>query len=304
MAHELVSIVIPSYNQGEFVRDSVLSALGQTYRPLEVIVIDDGSTDDTRQQLGPFFHRITYVCQRNAGLSAARNAGIRRAHGEWVALLDADDLWHPQKLEIQLAAIENQKGVALIGSPSTITLPFELPSAPRSYALTVRHFLLSARMGPSSALIRRRSFEIVGMFDESLQAVEDRDMWLRIAAKLPCVLVESPCWWHRQHPGQMSRNATRMFWNYRRVLWKFFDTNPEYRSLRRLAMSYLYFDAAWPYFDEGRRFTALLCLARSVAYQPLSMGDPKRPRLIRSKFASRIFLDKIWQLASQLKGPR
>ncbi len=301
MARELVSVVIPAYNQGQFVREAVLSALEQTYGPLEVIVIDDGSTDNTQQQLAPFLHRVRYVHQKNAGLSAARNTGIQLARGEWIALLDADDVWHRQKLEIQLAAIENRKDVALVGSPAITVLPLELPSAPCTYTLTVRHFLLSARMGPSSALIRRRSLEAVGMFDESLQSVEDRDMWLRIAAKLPCVLVESPCWWHREHPGQLSRNADRMFCNYRRVLRKFFDANPKYRTLRRLAMGYLHYDAAWCNFAEGRKAMALLSLARSASYRPLGLGDPRRPPLARSRLAARIFVDSIRQPAWRVK---
>jgi hypothetical protein len=211
--------------------------------------------------------------------------------------LDADDLWHPQKLAIQLGALHDQNDVALVGSPSAKTLHEVLPPAPPVYDLTVRDFLLSAPMGPSSALLRRQCLGSVGMFDESLQPAADRDMWLRIAAKWPCVLVESPCWWYRRHPGQMSRNAERMFCDYHRLLSKFFASNPKYRRLRGLAMSYLYFDAAVAHFDEGERIQALRHLARSVAYHPLGLGDPKWRRLARSKFAGRIVLDKLLQLA-------
>lgn len=293
MASELVSVVIPAYNQGQFVRDAVSCALEQTYYPVEVIVVDDGSTDDTCERLASLRDRITYVRQANAGLSAARNAGIRCARGKWIALLDADDLWHRQKIETQLAAVEKRQDVGLIGSSGSTVLPPELPSAPPVRMLTIRDFLLSTQMGPSSALIHRRSFEAVGMFDESLQSVEDRDMWLRIAAKLPCVLVESPCWWHREHAGQMSRNAARMFSNYRYVLLKFFEMNPEYQNLRRLAMGYFYYDAAWAYFAEGRKATALLSLARSTSYRPFGLGDPRCPRLDRSKFFARVVLNAI-----------
>jgi hypothetical protein len=177
-------------------------------------------------------------------------------------------------------------------------MPDVLPTNPNAKYLTVRDFLVSARMGPSSALIRRRCLESVGLFDESLQSVEDRDMWLRIAAQFPCVLVESPCWWYRTHTGQMSRKAQRMFRNYLSVLNKFFAANPEYRNFRGLAMSYLYFDAAMAYFDEGERMAALRCLAQSARYRPLGLGDSKRSRLARLRLARRILLDEIHQLAT------
>lgn len=290
MARELVSVVIPAYNQGQFIRDAVLSALEQTYQPLEVIVIDDGSADDTREQLRPLVDRITYVCQKNAGPSAARNAGILRARGEWIALLDADDLWHPQKLEIQLGAVRGREDVALVGSSSASSLTsFPLP-CPKVYELSVRDFVLSARVGPSGVLIRRRCLAIVGLFDESLRLVEDRDMWLRLAARFSCLLVDSPCWWYRLHPTQINRNGHGMFVSYTRVLSKFFAMHPQHQNLYRQAMAYLYFDAVWPHFEEGRRFAALYFLARSVCYRPQGLGDQRKTRLIRSKMALRVML--------------
>jgi glycosyltransferase involved in cell wall biosynthesis len=298
--HKLVSVVIPAYNQGQFIRASVSSALEQTYEPTEVIVVDDGSTDDTRHQLEPLFNRITYILQPNAGPSAARNAGIRQARGAWVALLDADDLWHPRKLETQLAAIKGQENVALLGSPFSAALPDVLAPAPNVCTLTMPDLLVSMRISPSSAIIRRRSFEAAGFFDESLRFAEDRDMWLRIAAKSACVLVESPCWSYRRHTSQVTRTAQaqRMFCDYRRVLAKFFESNPEHQEFRRLAMSYLFFDTALACFDEGNRMRALRCLAQSAGYRPLGLGDPRRPRLARLRLARRIVLDEIQQFVT------
>jgi glycosyltransferase involved in cell wall biosynthesis len=283
-----VSVVIPSYNYGRFVVEAVESALNQTHPPLEVIVVDDGSTDDTEQRLTKYDGRIRYLRQGNRGLSAARNTGIRTANGEWVALLDADDLWHRQKLEIQMGALEDRDDVGLVGSPrgNDLTLPLS-PAAPVT-TLTTRDFVLSTRMGPSSALLRKRCFDTVGYFDESLKSIEDRDMWLRMSAKFSCLLVESPCWWYREHTGQMSKNADRMFHNYKRVLANFFRNHPEHASLYREAMSYLYLDAAWPYFAEGRRLKSLICLVRSLLYHPSAFqGQPRSLRLRRLKLAVR-----------------
>src|ERR1039457_5281915 len=110
MMRESVSVVIPTFNSGKFIVDTVTSALNQTH-PCEIIVVDDGSTDDTASQLAALAGRITYLRQPNQGVSVARNNGVRRASGDWIALLDSDDLWHPQKTEIQLRALR-QRGDA------------------------------------------------------------------------------------------------------------------------------------------------------------------------------------------------
>src|SRR5487761_1421423 len=100
----LVTAIIPAYNYGPLVVEAVESACAQTYPRMEVIVVDDGSTDDTQGRLRPYLDRIRYIRQENRGLSAARNTGIQAAQGEWNALLDADDVWHPQKTAVQIDA--------------------------------------------------------------------------------------------------------------------------------------------------------------------------------------------------------
>lgn len=291
---EMVSVVIPSYNYGKFVVEAVESALAQTYSPLEVIVVDDGSTDDTRERLARYSDRIKYIWQENRGLSAARNTGIRNANGVWVALLDADDCWHPQKIEVQLGAVAGEMNLGLLGCRSSRVLPPTLSFTPPTRALTVRDFLLSARIGPSGALIRRDCFETVGYFNEQLRSIEDRDMWLRIAARFHAVLVESPCWWYRYHPGQMSRSADRMFQNYRRVLDDFFRSHPEHRGLYRIAHSYLYYDAALAYFEQGQRLAAVWKLLGSVWRMPFGLGDERiRNRLLRAKAAFRMLFGSV-----------
>ncbi|MGH7139753.1 MAG: glycosyltransferase family 2 protein [Pirellulales bacterium] len=268
MASEpLVSAIIPAYNCGRFVTEAVESACAQTYSRLEVIVVDDGSTDDTYERLTPFLHRIRYLRQENRGLSAARNAGIAASQGEWIALLDADDVWHPEKTAVQIAAAR-EYDVWLVGARPCNVLPRELPPRPPARYLDVADFLQSAPLGPSGAIVRRQCFEEVGVFDETLRSIEDRDMWLRIATRFACLQVDSPCWWYRVHHDQMSRRATRMYENYRRVLDKFFAENPSYSRLRSLAYSYLYVDTAWAYFSEGDRWNAVRFLVLSGCRHP------------------------------------
>lgn len=127
LTHSLVSVVIPTYNHARFVRDAVDGALAQTNCRVEVLVVNDGSTDDTRDVLATYGDRIRAIHQVNQGLSAARNTGIRHATGEWVSFLDSDDFWHPQKTERQLAAIASAPEVDVIGSPNGDGMPSELP---------------------------------------------------------------------------------------------------------------------------------------------------------------------------------
>src|SRR5438445_9254645 len=114
MNKDLVSVVIATYNYGRFVTQAVESVLAQTYVNIEIIVVDDGSDDDTREQLAPYGDRIRYIYQENQSVAAARNTGIRAATGDLIAFLDADDVWHPHKLELQMHYLADHPAVALV----------------------------------------------------------------------------------------------------------------------------------------------------------------------------------------------
>lgn len=263
-----VSAVIPCYNYGRFVCDAVDSALAQTYANMEVIVVDDGSMDDSRERLAKYGDRIRYIYQENRGLSAARNTGIREAEGDWIALLDADDLWHPEKTEVQLAAARDAGAPVLLGSAPVESMPERLTKSCLTRNLGINDFLLSVPFPPSGVVVRRRVFDDVGMFDESLRSVEDRDMWLRITARFSGLLVDSPCWWYRLHQGQMNRHAERMLTNYRIVLERFFEEHSELAHLRAGSFSHMYADIAWSYFAEGNRAAAIAGMLRSWWLHP------------------------------------
>ena len=111
-----VSVVIPTYNYGRYICETIDSALAQTYKPLEVIVVDDGSTDDTRERLAAYSDRIRYILQKNSGPAAARNTGIVAAQGEFVALLDSDDLWLPEKVERQVALYLREQDAGIVAT--------------------------------------------------------------------------------------------------------------------------------------------------------------------------------------------
>ena len=302
MGEPLVSTVIPSYNYGHFVTEAVESALAQTYPNQEILVIDDGSTDDTRERLAPYMDRIRYIYQTNRGLSASRNVGIRQAKGEWIAFLDADDVWHPRKLEVQLKAARGMGGPGLIGAPKATRLASQLPDDPEIQPLGVRDFLLGLPLTPSSVLVHRACFEAAGLFDETLSGTEDRDMWLRLAVRYPAAVVHSDCCMYRYHGDQLSRRAHNTYRNYRVVLDKFFSEYYEYLSYVGLAYSYLYFDAAWAFKGEGRRIEALQFLARSLLRRPWAMGGT-RTRFPRLKLLLRLAVgERPFSLLTSSRG--
>ena len=182
-----VSVIIPAYNAGDRVCEAIESAAAQTYSDFEIIVVDDGSTDDTERKVKRFGGRVRYLRQENQGVSAARNFGIRASGGEYVAFLDADDLWNRDKLERQVPALESDARVGLVCSDWTLevkgtVIPSVLSTRPavRSGYL-FREVVRNAFVLTSTVIVRRRYLEDVGGFDERFPTAEDQDLWLRIS---------------------------------------------------------------------------------------------------------------------------
>ncbi len=186
--NSLVSIIIPAYNAEEYIRESVESALAQTYSPVEVIIVDDGSKDGTKKILEPYIGsgKIVYIFQQNKGLAASRNAGIKIAKGEFIAFLDADDAFLPEKVAEQVHALEAHPDFGVCYSdlihmseeePRTFYHhTYQYPSGDVFGELLKRQFI-----NPLTVMARREIFEKYGVFDESLRRSEDWDLWLRLA---------------------------------------------------------------------------------------------------------------------------
>jgi hypothetical protein len=273
----LVTVVIPTFNYGRFVPAAVESVLAQTYRKLEIVVVDDGSTDDTRQRLAPYMDRIRYIHQSNQGLSAARNTGIRAASSELIALLDSDDLWHPRKLEIQVAYLLAHPEVGVLASDHRrfVGVPGPdqpIPAAPDARLVSFRQMVVRSHFIPSAVVVRAMCFDRVGLFDTDLRSVEDRDMWLRISTHFPVAMLETPlCWW-RQHAGSMTTAIKRMEENRFKCLRTAFAANPELEgawALRLQAFSYSARTSACGYEAAGLHFRGLTQVVRSLLLWPL-----------------------------------
>lgn len=289
-----VSVVIPTYNYGRYVTEAVDSVLGQSHTNREVIVVDDGSTDDTRERLMRYGGSIRYIYQENRGLSAARNTGIRNAKGQWIAFLDSDDLWHPRKLEIQLDAVQRGTDLRVIGCARAEEMwPEPQGTTPSLRTLGVLDFLQSYKgISGSSAVVRRDCFEVVGLFDETLRSCEDRHMWLRLATRFACAVVDWPGWWYRPHSGQMSRDSERMYRNYRRMLDLFFANHPEHAAKRSLASAYAHLDASHCFYEDGDTRRAINHLMRSICHYPWQIRGADRPvRYLRAKLLLKFLID-------------
>jgi len=233
----LVSVIIPTFNRASVIGRAVENALHQTYRNVEVIVVDDGSTDDTEAQLQAFGDRVTFIRQENRGPSAARNRGIRQAKGEIVAFLDSDDLWLPNKLERQVALME-RVGERVPCCLCNATLRHE-GGEERSFSVSLLHstYEEGVWLNPAEVLasrfvffnqavaVRRWALTKAGGFDESLRHLEDWDLALRLAVLGPWAFIQEPlAIWNpngsgslviegRKNPMMLKQSALRLHRN-------------------------------------------------------------------------------------------
>ena len=295
MSTPTLSVVIPTYNYAHFVCEAIDSALAQSRPPNRVIVVDDGSTDDTRGRVAAYGDKVDYIYQENRGLSAARNTGIEAATGDYVALLDSDDAFHPRKLEVQVGYLEANPEVGLVGtacfSDPEAMWP-EVPSPPVTRLFSLDDLITRIRFCPSSAVFRRSLWPIIGPFDPAVSAAADRDFWIRSAAVTRLALVDAPLTFYRIHPQSMTRNVDLMVAHERAVITKTFS-RPELRSrwlLRRRVEGVAAASAAYMYFrDNGKPRAAARAMARSLLLWPLPLSrtDVAAP-MFRPRLASRI----------------
>jgi glycosyltransferase involved in cell wall biosynthesis len=207
----LVTVIIPTYNRSRFLKEAIDSVLSQDFRDFELIVVDDGSTDDTSGIVAPYHDRLCYVFQKHRGVSAARNTGIAQAQGSLVAFLDSDDLWLPKKLSTQIDFFCNNRG-ALICQTEEIWIrngiQVNAKKRHKKYSGDIfEQALPLCIVSPSAVMIKKILFDRVGLFDESLPVCEDYDFWLRVSAIYPVYLIEAPLIIKRGgHDDQLSKS--------------------------------------------------------------------------------------------------
>ena len=191
-----VSVVIPTFNRSDLLSRALTSVQRQTFKPLEIIIVDDGSTDETRQMVEKAFPDCRYLHQPNGGVSSARNLGIEASRGKWIALLDSDDEWLPEKLANQLQLMTDLPDHPLCHTGEIWVRNGRRVNAMKKHAKSggwiFSNCLPLCVISPSSSLIKRSLFDEIGLFDESLPACEDYDLWLRVCSRYPVAYLETP----------------------------------------------------------------------------------------------------------------
>lgn len=217
MSQPTVSVIIPFYNGEQFISSALDSVFSQTFKDYEVIIVDDGSSLDSVSCLSSRKQSIRYIRQNNSGVASARNNGIQHSNGEYIAFLDQDDIWLPEKLSLQVNYLESNHEVALVHSAiSFIDVDGALlPEPPWAWVKdtgsnALQELIQGNRIATSSVLARRMSIIDAGLLRQSLAPADDWDLWLRIAVKYPIGYVSQNTTFYRLHDSNESRKWLRM----------------------------------------------------------------------------------------------
>jgi GT2 family glycosyltransferase len=268
----LFSVVIPTYNSAGKVVRAVQSVLEQTLNDYELVVVDDGSSDDTAERLQPWMDRIQYVHQANAGVAAARNHGIEMASGCYVAFLDADDWWYERKLARVAEAAAVLPEVGLFYSPvDFVTAGGERLWTYRSEDHGVHNYpalLMTDFVMTSSTVVRRDVFDQVGTFDTSLASCEDWDMWIRIARSYGIHLIREPLTAYEYLAGgSLTSRTARWIEAHNAVMEKSLQADASLsRRTRRRVRAAVAYRKAKVYLSAGDERSAALALEASLSH--------------------------------------
>ena len=205
-----VSVIIPTFNRKKTIGRAIQSVKNQSLSPFEILIIDDGSKDGTEEWVKEKFQNIKYIYQNNQGVSSARNIGIENAYGDWVAFLDSDDEWLPNKLYEQVKAIGLNPEMKFFHTNEIWIrngIRVNQMKKHKKYGGYIFEKCLDiCRVSPSSVLIQKEVFNDIGIFDESLRVCEDYDLWLRITSKYPVVFLDIPLIYkYGGHADQLSK---------------------------------------------------------------------------------------------------
>lgn len=273
----LVSVVIATYNMGKFLSESINSVLNQTYANIEVIVVDDGSTDGTNEVMKPYLgdSRIKYIIQDNTGQASAKNRGIRESQGEFVAFLDADDMWVPEKLALQIPVFAKSQNVGVVYARvsyidemgSTIRIADnELFRGRVSSDLFIRNFI-----GFGTSVVKRECLTRLGGFKEHIRMGIDYELWLRLSTQYEFDYVERPLLRYRLWGGQMSRNCQARYQNGIEIMRNFLVEFPNVVDphVQNIAWAYTYVGFGQCLLEIGNGFGEALSLyLRALRYKP------------------------------------
>ena len=226
-AIEEISVIIPTYNRCDLLKRAIKSVIKQTITPKEIIIVDNGSTDQTYQMVSSLFPEINYFIEKKRGVSAARNKGILESKSKWIAFLDSDDAWKPTKLEKQMEySVFNQDKYRIIHTDENWyrnkKFLNQLKKHKKSGGNIFKNSLQLCCISPSSVVLKKQIFDDYGLFDENLEVCEDYDMWIRITSKEEVGFLDSPLVLkYGGHSDQLSKK----FWGMDRFRIKSLEKN-------------------------------------------------------------------------------
>jgi glycosyltransferase involved in cell wall biosynthesis len=272
----LVSVIVPTYNSAKYIEEALNSIFNQTFRDFEIIVVDDGSTDNTRQILEKYAQQIKYVCQANGGPSSARNTGIRLANGKYIAFLDADDLWFPEKLEKQIALFNHNSKLGMV---TTGVWSFDEKglfgySANKRSKLMhgniARNIFLHSNIGTPTVMVKKEVFDKIGVFEENIRQSEDDNMWIRIAANYDIELIDEALIKVRNHPSRMTFNRAELIENVQASIdllrTKYGDrVKNSIESAIPIKTAYLQFTIGYGLYESGNYNAARKAFAKGAS---------------------------------------
>jgi glycosyltransferase involved in cell wall biosynthesis len=279
-----VDVIIPAYNAAKYLSKAIESVIAQTFDDWRIILVDDGSTDETPEIARPFVEqlgaKLKYVRQDNRGLPAARNTAIRNSSAEFLALLDADDVWLPCRLFESLKAFECRPEVGLAyGLVSRIDPNGTIIDTPltdqkhNDRRIVSDIYMRRVHLPCPTITFRRASVDDVGFFDETMRATEDRDLWLRIALRYAVRFVPKVLAYYRISPNSMSADPERMLQAQLQFIEKHYGEPGCGLLAKQIALSTLFKDRAEAFSRLGNARLALSNAMHALALNPLNIGN-------------------------------
>lgn len=281
-----VDIIIPAYNAARYLPAAIESVIGQTYEDWRILLIDDGSTDDTAEVVAPYVARLDekmkYIRQANAGLPAARNTAIRNSSAEYLALLDADDVWLPHRLAESVACMDRSPSIGLsygfnsrIDQTGAVIDTFDARQKNSEGRIAPYIYMRRVQLNCPTITFRRSCVDDVGPFDETMRATEDRDMWFRIALKYDVACVPKVLAYYRVSPNAMTTDPDRMLRAQLHFIRKHYGAPGCGIMARQIAMGFCYRQRAEALSLKGQNWAALRSSLHALMLWPFDLSNAR-----------------------------
>ncbi|QBM17203.1 hypothetical protein MARI_13090 [Marinobacter sp. JH2] len=278
----LISVITPAYNRATFISEAIESVIAQTYGNIEYIVVDDGSTDGTFEILQKYetagkLRLLTHLNRENRGQAAALNVGLEAATGDYIVILDSDDLLHPQKIQKQVEFLENNPEIGMVyGQAMAIAEDgrelYPIPPDTHVEQGDPNRLLLDCYMAlPGGAMVRKSVFDRVGFFEESFRAGQDHDMVVRLAEAEPFAYLKGTVFYYRKHEGSISNRGLETRWRAGfEILRRAAARYPYNRSTIRKRRALLNYRMGQVFKSQGKVWRAV------QHFMLAGLGDPRR----------------------------